>query len=75
MEPVVFVPFICLLPHIVCALTVETRSKSPCEEVPSLPWDHHMDDDLLKTLIKRAQAFEEHIRYVSLPPVPQLRNA
>lgn len=47
---------------------LESRGISPpISPRPSnldIPWDDHLDDDLLKTLISKAKLFEEQIRYV-----------
>ena len=47
-------------------------------EAPEIPWDCHMDDDLLKMLIIKAKLFEEQIKYVisiHYNSMWQLRNA
>ncbi len=69
---------VCLTTSSVCPSSAESTSKSPYREAVTIPWDNHLHDDLLKSLIKRARAFEDEIRYELEPTLhsyPQLRNA
>lgn len=81
LEPVVLcMRIVLLVNHFHCLYppSAETTSKDLYREALALPWDCHLDDELLKSLIKRARTFEDDIRYAIDPALHsygQLRNA
>lgn len=44
-------------------VSVEGNSPPAHHTTEDIPWDEHLEDDLLKSLISRAKLFEDQIRY------------